>query len=115
MTTTPAKVGNHRAPKSSSDTAQLLRDSPPEARGRISSVFAACVGTSYGAGVVWMGAVADRSGIDVAFVIGACIALVLLGLSVVFVNNQWRSLGRGDQASLRARKASLVAALDHEP
>ncbi len=83
----------------------VLRDSPPEARGRISSLFSATVGFSYGTGVVWMGAVADRSGLDVAFVIGACLAIVLLGLSVVFLNDQWRSLGRGDLASLRARKA----------
>jgi MFS family permease len=93
----------------------VLRDAPPEARGRISSLFSACIGTSYGTGVVWMGAIADHSGIDVAFVIGGCVALVLLGLSVVLVNKQWRSLGQGDSASLRARKAGLVPALDHEP
>ena len=34
---------------------------------------------------------------------------------LVVVNKQWRSLGQGDQASLRARKAGLVPALDHEP
>lgn len=86
----------------------VTRDSPPEARGRIASLFSATVGFSYGMGVVWMGAVADTAGLDVAFLLGACIALVLLGLSVVFLNDQWRSIGRGDVASLRARKAGLA-------
>jgi MFS family permease len=86
----------------------IPRDSPPAERGRIASIFSASVGTAYSIGVLWMGAVADASSLSMAFLIGACVGLAILGVSVVVWNRQWRSLGIGDGASQRAINRGLT-------
>lgn len=90
-------------------TSVLPRDSPPAARGRISSLFSACIGTAYSSGVVCMGALADRTSMRTALLAGSSILTVLLGISVIALNSRWRSLGIGDPASRRAVRAGLAA------
>lgn len=86
----------------------IPRDSPAAERGRISSIFSATVGSAYSTGVIWMGALADAVNLHVALASGAIAALFFLGLSIVFVNRQWRSLGTGDLPSQRALDRGLV-------
>lgn len=86
----------------------IMRDSPPAERGRIASIFSASVGTAYSLGVLWMGALADATSLHVALAVAGCAALVMLGLSVVLVNRQWRSIGTGDMASQRALDRGLA-------
>jgi MFS family permease len=86
----------------------IMRDSPPAERGRIASIFSASVGTGYSLGVLWMGALADATSLHVALAVAAISALAMLGISVVVVNRQWRSLGVGDMASQRALDRGLA-------
>ncbi len=86
----------------------IPRDSPPAERGRIASIFSASVGTAYSLGVLWMGALADATSLHVALAAAAIAALVMLGISVIAVNRQWRSLGLGDMASQRALDRGLA-------
>ncbi len=86
----------------------IPRDSPPAERGRIASIFSASVGTGYSLGVLWMGALADAASLHVALAFAAIWALAMLGISVVAVNKQWRSLGLGDMASQRALDRGLA-------
>ena len=86
----------------------LPRDARPEERGRVASLFAASTGAAYSCGVVWMGALADRTSIRTSFTVGASVAAVLLGISVITANRHWRSVGRGDPASVRAVHRGLT-------
>ena len=86
----------------------LPRDARPEERGRVASLFSASTGAAYSSGVVWMGALADRTSIRVSFTLGASVGAVLLGISVVAANRHWRSVGRGDPASVRAMHRGLA-------
>jgi predicted MFS family arabinose efflux permease len=86
----------------------IMRDSNPAERGRIASIFSASVGTGYSLGVLWMGALADAASLHVALAVAAISGLVFLGVSVVAVNTQWRSLGKGDMASQRALDRGLA-------
>ena len=88
----------------------LPRDARPEERGRVASLFAASTGAAYSGGVVWMGALADRTSIRVSFTLGASVGAVLLGISIVAANRHWRSVGRGDPASVRAMHRGLATA-----
>ena len=85
-----------------------MRDAPPGERGRIASLFSASVGTAYGLGVIWMGALADATSLHTALLVAGCVALVMLGLSLVAVNRQWRAIGTGDMASQRALDRGLA-------
>ena len=86
----------------------IPRDSPPAERGRIASIFSASVGAAYSLGVLWMGTLADAASLNAALATAAIGALVMLGLSIVVVNRQWRSLGVGDMASQRALDRGLA-------
>ncbi len=86
----------------------IMRDSPPAERGRIASIFSASVGTAYSLGVLWMGALADATSLHVALLAAACAGLVMLALSLVLTNRQWRSIGKGDMASQRALDRGLA-------
>lgn len=86
----------------------IMRDAPPGERGRIASLFSASVGTAYGLGVIWMGALADATSLHTALLVAGCVALVMLGLSLVAVNRQWRAIGTGDMASQRALDRGLA-------
>jgi MFS transporter, ENTS family, enterobactin (siderophore) exporter len=78
------------------------RDSPPQERGRIASLYSASLGLSYGMGVVWMGAVGDATSMRAALTIGGAISAVVLALSLALMPTQWRLLAGPDPMARRA-------------
>jgi MFS family permease len=56
----------------------VQRDAPTEHRGRVLSWYAGCMGLSYATGLWWVGSLADRIGIETAFVVAALVAMALL-------------------------------------
>jgi MFS family permease len=77
----------------------IQRDAPPGERGRILSLVTATIGLCYGAGVVWMGALADASDIWVSLLVGAGAAGAVMLASLLYHLNQWRALEAGDPGS----------------
>ena len=65
-------------------------------------------GSNVAAVSIWMGALADATSLHTALLVAGCVALVMLGLSLVAVNRQWRAIGTGDMASQRALDRGLA-------
>ena len=52
-------------------SAIIQRDAPPAHRGRVMSLMQACMGVSYGIGLMFIGTIGDLANLHVAFLVGA--------------------------------------------
>lgn len=79
-------------------SAIVQRDAPPHSRGRVMAMMQACMGVSYGIGIITIGVIGDLFGLRVAFVVGA------IGFAVGFWlltlrSHRWRhAIDAGDHA-----------------
>jgi MFS family permease len=80
----------------------IPRDSPPGERGRIASIYSASLGTCYGLGVSWMGAVGDATNLHLALTIGGVAAAVFLAATLALLPARWRLLAGSDPMARRA-------------
>lgn len=88
-----AILGSGAAALFITSSAIVQRDAPPHSRGRVMAMMQACMGVSYGIGILTIGSIGDAIGLRAAFVIGA------VGLAVGF----W---------ALTARSANWRTAVD---
>ena len=56
----------------------VQRDAPGATRGRVLSIAQASIGTAYGVGILWIGALADAIGLRWAFFIAAAVATTMV-------------------------------------
>ncbi len=86
-------------------SAIIQRDAPPAHRGRVMSLMQACMGVSYGTGLMFIGSIGDLTDLRLAFVIGAA-AMPLGFLVITRRSRHWRRAVDGsDPAPSGARPA----------
>jgi MFS family permease len=80
----------------------LQRDAPLQSRGRVMAMMQACMGVSYGIGIMTIGSIGDAIGLRAAFAIGA--AGLALGFWALTVRStRWRAAVDDDQLLVERR------------
>jgi MFS family permease len=75
-------------------SAIIQRDAPSISRGRILAIQQAAMGTSYGLGLLAIGAIGDLSSLRVAFSVGAVLLIVFFG-ALTIRSRHWRAALNG--------------------
>jgi MFS family permease len=88
-----------------SGAAIIQRDAPPESRGRVMAMMQTCMGTSYGIGLLTVGAIGDVADLRIAFLYGS-IAMPLSFLWLTRRSKHWRRAIDGAPA---AEPAAAIA------
>lgn len=86
-------------------SAIIQRDAPPARRGRVMSLMQACMGVSYGIGLMFIGSIGDLVNLRVAFGVGA--VLLPIGFAVITRRSRrWRvAIDGSDPLPVSARPA----------
>ena len=71
-------------------SAIIQRDAPSISRGRILAIQQASMGTSYGIGLLMIGAIGDLTSLRVAFSVGA-VSLVMCFVALTIRSRHWRA------------------------
>ncbi len=79
----------------------VQRDAPPASRGRVLATMQACMGVSYGIGLLTIGSIGDALGLRTAFVVGA-LGMAAGSVAIVRRSARWRrALDGADQPDVR--------------
>lgn len=91
-----------------SGSAIVQRDAPPAHRGRVMSLMQACMGVSYGIGLMFIGSIGDLADLHVAFLVGAL--TMPLGFAVITHRSRhWRNAVDGSDPLPAGARPALAA------
>lgn len=89
-------------------SAIVQRDAPPAHRGRVMSLMQACMGVSYGIGLMFIGTIGDLANLRIAFGVGA-VCLPLGFVALTHRSRRWRAAIDGSDPVPAGRRTALAA------
>ncbi len=89
-------------------SAMVQRDAPPAHRGRVMSLMQACMGMSYGCGLMLIGSIGDLADLRVAFLVGAVLMPVGF-VALIRRSRHWRRAVDGSDPVPASARPALAA------